>query len=155
MSEIPNPTIRRFGRLTAVAVAICALALISGCGEDTESQSSAPPETVTEEKTVTEEAPVAEEDPSEPSESSVSPSEDEGGGGGRITVPDVEGKDHQLAQDTMQAAGLYMLEEEDATGQGRALILDRNWTVVEQDPPAGTEVSEDQTITLRSKKDDE
>jgi beta-lactam-binding protein with PASTA domain len=70
-------------------------------------------------------------------------------------VPDVVGEDHQLAQDTMQAAGLYLLDEEDATGQGRALIVDRNWTVVEQDPPAGTKVSENQTITLRSKKDGE
>jgi hypothetical protein len=65
------------------------------------------------------------------------------------------GLDHQLAQDTMQAAGLYNLSEEDATGQGRLLLYDRNWTVVSQDPPAGALVSEDQTIILRSKKDDE
>ena len=45
--------------------------------------------------------------------------------------------------------------EEDATGEGRLLLWDRNWTVVEQDPPAGTAVTEDQTIILRSKKDDE
>ncbi len=55
----------------------------------------------------------------------------------------------------MQAEGLYSLAEEDATGQGRLLIVDRNWTVVEQDPPAGTKVSEDQTITLHAKKDGE
>ena len=55
----------------------------------------------------------------------------------------------------MQAAGLYSLAEEDATGQGRLLLYDRNWTVVSQDPTAGTLVSESQTITLRSKKDDE
>ncbi len=70
-------------------------------------------------------------------------------------MPNVVGKDHQLAQDTMQAAGLYNLAEEDATGQGRLLILDRNWTVVSQSPPPGTMVNEDQTITLRSKKDHE
>jgi beta-lactam-binding protein with PASTA domain len=75
--------------------------------------------------------------------------------GGKIRVPNVVGKDHQLAQDTMQAAGLYNLSEEDATGQDRLLLWDRNWTVVSQDPPAGTLVSEDQTIILRSKKDDE
>jgi hypothetical protein len=66
---------------------------------------------------------------------------------GKVRVPNVVGKDHQLAQDTMQAAGLYNLSEEDATGQGRALIYDRNWTVVEQDPPSGTLVTSDQTIT--------
>jgi hypothetical protein len=78
-----------------------------------------------------------------------------GAGGGDITVPDVVGKDHQLAQDTLQAEGLYSLDEEDSTGQGRILLWDRNWTVVRQDPPAGTKVSEDDTITLYSKKDGE
>jgi hypothetical protein len=74
---------------------------------------------------------------------------------GQIVVPEVVGLDHQLAQDTMQAAGLYALAEEDATGQGRLLLWDRNWTVVSQDPPAGTSVSADQTITLHANKDDE
>lgn len=74
---------------------------------------------------------------------------------GCITVPDVVGKDHQLAQDTMQAAGLYVLDEEDATGQGRVLLLDRNWTTVAQKPAAGSCVSEDTTILLSAKKDDE
>jgi hypothetical protein len=50
---------------------------------------------------------------------------------------------------------VYNLDEEDATGQGRLLIIDRNWTVVRQDPPAGSKVSEDEKITLFSKKDDE
>ncbi len=72
-----------------------------------------------------------------------------------IVVPDVVGGDHQLAQDTMQAAGLYLLDEEDATGQGRMLILDRNWTVVRQRPAAGSCVSEDTEILLSSKKDGE
>lgn len=72
-----------------------------------------------------------------------------------IAVPNVVGMDHQLAQDTMQAAGLYSLDEEDATGAGRMLLFDRNWVVVSQDPPAGTSVAPDETITLRSKKDDE
>lgn len=139
-----------------LAVVLGCLTFVAGCGSDSNSEPAAETQTVTEEKTVTEEEPAAEE----PSESdSDAPSEESsasgGSGGGDIKVPDVEGKDHQLAQDTMQAAGLYNLTEEDATGQGRALILDRNWTVVEQDPPAGTLVSEDQTITLRSKKDEE
>jgi beta-lactam-binding protein with PASTA domain len=72
----------------------------------------------------------------------------------RIAVPDVTGMDHQLAQDTMQAAGLYMLDEEDASGQGRMLLYDRNWTVVRQSPRAGARVSERRTITLFSIKDE-
>jgi hypothetical protein len=75
--------------------------------------------------------------------------------GGTIEVPNVVGVDHQLAQDTMQAAGLYVLQEEDCTGQDRVLLWDRNWVVVSQDPAAGTAVGEDATITLCSKKDDE
>jgi hypothetical protein len=73
----------------------------------------------------------------------------------RIRVPNVVGMDHQLAQDTMQAAGLYMLAERDASGQGRLLLYDRNWTVVRQSPKPGARVSEERTITLYSIKDDE
>jgi PASTA domain len=78
--------------------------------------------------------------------------EDSAGG---IEVPNVVGVDHQLAQDTMQAAGLYLLQEQDCTGQDRFLLWDRNWVVVSQDPPAGSVVNEDATITLCSKKDGE
>ena len=148
-------TIKTWGLLAAV---LSALVVLAGCGEDS-GGSDTEVQTVTEERTVTEPAPAAEE-PSEsesdsPSEESSASGGSGGSDGGNIRVPDVEGKDHQLAQDTMQAAGLYNLSEEDATGQGRMLILDRNWTVVEQDPPAGSMVSEDTTITLRSKKDGE
>jgi hypothetical protein len=55
----------------------------------------------------------------------------------------------------MQAAGLYMLLEEDASGQGRMLILDRNWTTVHQKPKADACVSEDTEITLYAVKDGE
>jgi len=80
---------------------------------------------------------------------------DAGASGGGIVVPNVVGADHQLAQDTMQAAGLYLLDEKDCTGQDRLLLWDRNWVVVSQDPAAGSSVSEDTTITLCSKKDGE
>ena len=76
-------------------------------------------------------------------------------GGDCIKVPNVVGKDHQLAQDTMQAAGLYSLAEEDASGQDRMLLLDRNWTTVKQRPKAGKCVSEDTEIMLSAVKDDE
>lgn len=69
-----------------------------------------------------------------------------------ITVPDVSGMNHQQAQDTMQAAGLYNLREVDGTGQGRALIVDRNWVQVGQDPPAGTRVRPDTVVTLTAVK---
>ncbi|ONI86348.1 hypothetical protein ALI22I_26415 [Saccharothrix sp. ALI-22-I] len=68
------------------------------------------------------------------------------------TVPDVVGMVHQSAQDTMQAAGLYRLREEDATGQNRVLVLDRNWTTTAQDVAAGQVVPCDTEITLLAKK---
>ena len=69
-----------------------------------------------------------------------------------IEVPDVVGLDHQLAQDTLQSAGLYNLVEEDATGQGRALLFDRNWVVVRQAPAAGSKVDAGAQVLLESKK---
>lgn len=80
---------------------------------------------------------------------------DQTSGGGGIVVPDVEGLDHQAAQDALQGEGLWSLDERDCTGQGRLLLFDRNWEVVSTDPPAGTPVSEDTTITLCSKKQSE
>jgi beta-lactam-binding protein with PASTA domain len=67
-------------------------------------------------------------------------------------VPKVVGVNHQLAQDTMQAAGFYYLTEEDASGQGRLLLNDRNWVVVSQSPAGGTTAALDTKILLRSKK---
>ena len=40
--------------------------------------------------------------------------------------PERERDDHQLAQDTLQAAGFYMLEEVDCSGQDRMMLWDRN-----------------------------
>lgn len=68
------------------------------------------------------------------------------------TVPNVVGRNHQAAQDTLQAAGFLKLLEEDATGQNRLLINDRNWVVVSQRPKAGSRVPLGTTVTLRSKK---
>jgi len=135
-------------KLTCAAVV--ALAALSGCGSDETA------ETVTEEKTVVERPPaetvttaVKEKPRPKPAATPVESAS------ATVTVPDVVGENHQYAQDTMQAAGLYNLEERDATGQDRLLLWDRNWVVVSQDPPAGSEVSEDATITLSAMKEGE
>lgn len=73
-------------------------------------------------------------------------------GGGSITVPNEVGENHQAAQNAMQAEGLYLLVEKDCTGQGRLLLYDRNWVVVSQEPAAGSQASEDDTVTLCSKE---
>ncbi|MBE1496681.1 beta-lactam-binding protein with PASTA domain [Amycolatopsis lexingtonensis] len=69
-----------------------------------------------------------------------------------VKVPDVSGMNHQDAQDAMQRAGLYNLREVDGTGQGRALVIDRNWVQTGQDPAPGTEVPADAVITLTAVK---
>ncbi|WP_370946381.1 PASTA domain-containing protein [Amycolatopsis sp. cg5] len=69
-----------------------------------------------------------------------------------ITVPDVTGMNHQQAQDTMQAAGLYNLREVDGKGLGRALVVDNNWVQTGQSPAAGTKVAADTVITLTAVK---
>ena len=134
-----------------VAMIATAAFALAGCG-GTASDSAPAPQTVTvieeaspqqpETVTVVEKTAPAEPELEEPADS------------GSIEVPDVVGSDHQLAQDTLQAAGLYSLDEEDATGQERLLLWDRNWIVVSQHPPAGTMVTADETILLSSKKID-
>ncbi|WP_232376459.1 PASTA domain-containing protein [Amycolatopsis aidingensis] len=79
----------------------------------------------------------------------------EDSGTAALAVPNVVGMNHQQAQDTLQAAGFYRLQEVDATGQGRMLLWDRNWRVVSQTPAAGSAAAPDTTVTLRSKKANE
>lgn len=52
-------------------------------------------------------------------------------------LPDLTGAQLQSAQDRAQSAGFGNLSSEDATGQGRAQVWDRNWRVCSQEPKAG------------------
>jgi ABC-type phosphonate transport system ATPase subunit len=72
-------------------------------------------------------------------------------------VPNEVGRNHQKAQDDLQAHGFYNLREKDCSGRDRMLLFDRNWKVVRQSPHAGTRVSTRHAITLCSVKysDDE
>lgn len=133
----------------AAVVSLTVLAMAGCGGGDTETKTVTVQESAEAAETTTVVVTETEKTEPEPEEPEPEPE------AGEIVVPDVVGEDHQLAQDTMQAAGLYNLSEEDATGEGRLLLFDRNWVVVSQDPPAGTRVTSDQTITLRSKKDGE
>jgi hypothetical protein len=65
------------------------------------------------------------------------------------------GVDLQLAQDTMQASGLYALRSHDATGQARSQVLDRAWTVCDQNLIGGTKVAADQLIDFGVVRDEE
>jgi hypothetical protein len=52
-------------------------------------------------------------------------------------LPDLVGKGLQSAQDTAQAAGFFNLTSHDSLGRGRNQVLDRDWKVCFQTPPAG------------------
>ncbi|TCO64505.1 PASTA domain-containing protein [Actinocrispum wychmicini] len=67
-------------------------------------------------------------------------------------VPDVVGKNREDARRTLQASGFYNFTDEDATGRGRMIIVDRNWQVVSQEPPGGAALDPKQEVLLRSKK---
>ena len=70
----------------------------------------------------------------------------------RRTLPSVVGVNLQAAQDTLQAAGFYLISDRDATGQGRFQVFDRNWVVTRQKPEGGRKVSIDTLIVLYAKK---
>ncbi|MBX6390658.1 MAG: hypothetical protein IRZ08_16965 [Frankia sp.] len=70
-----------------------------------------------------------------------------------VVVPDVVGNDLQSAQETLFPP--LRSTSIDATGQGRLQMWDRNWVVVRQDPPAGTQVPELTDVKLYVVKEGE
>lgn len=69
-----------------------------------------------------------------------------------FVVPDLTGMNLQLAQDTLQSLGSYLIDQEDASGLDRIQVLDSNWQVCSQSPPAGTMVPVEAVILLASVK---
>ena len=70
------------------------------------------------------------------------------------TLPNLVGQDLQAAQDAAQDAGFYALDDQDASGQNRLQVMDRNWTVCSQEPKAGTHPT-DTPVVLYAVKDTE
>ncbi|MGP3635765.1 PASTA domain-containing protein [Streptomyces sp. 24-1644] len=70
------------------------------------------------------------------------------------TLPDMAGRELQAAQDEAQEAGFSNLGSEDALGQGRAQVWDRNWVVCDQDPEPG-EADPEQLVTFTVVKTEE
>jgi PASTA domain-containing protein len=128
-------------------VLLCGVAalLLAGCGDDAKSQDGDVKSTTSSTATTTTTAPTATTTASTATSGTTAAA-------AKITVPNVVGKDLQLAQDTMQAAGLYHLTSHDSTGQARLQVLDRNWLVTDQTPAAGSRVAEDQLIDLGARK---
>ena len=61
-------------------------------------------------------------------------------------MPDVVCMDLQAAQDEIQDHGVFFSKSEDATGQGRRQLWDRNWVVVAQSPAPGEEIGEGEAV---------
>jgi len=133
-----------------VLALLCLPLLISACGAPSDEVSNEAAATTTTAaapvpETTTTAAPSTTSPSSPESQAAAAPPE-------RGIVPNVVGLDHQLGQDTMQGAGFYYLREEDASGQERLLVNDRNWYVCSQSPPGGTEASTDDQVVLSSVK---
>lgn len=64
----------------------------------------------------------------------------------RVPMPAVVCMNLQAAQDLIQTAGVFYSRSEDATGQGRKQVVDRNWVVVAQTPAAGALIDEGDAV---------
>jgi hypothetical protein len=70
----------------------------------------------------------------------------------KFVMPNLVGMNLQLAQDTLQAKGSYVLDQTDYKGLNRIQILDSNWKVCKQTPNAGKSVPVSTVVTLASVK---
>ena len=128
-----------------------AAVMLAGCGEDKKSQGGGVSSTTGSTATTTTAAPSPATTAS--TTTTTAPTATSGTTAAAMTaLPNVVGKDLQFAQDTLQAAGFYNLTSHDSTGQDRLQVLDRNWTVTDQTPAAGSRVAPDQLIDLGARK---
>ncbi|MEV0171222.1 PASTA domain-containing protein [Streptomyces sp. NPDC050803] len=138
-------------RTIAAALAAAALLALTAC-EGTNDTSSNKPDTASQDTSG-----QTMQDTDTTGAGTDAPADDAGAGEAEsetATLPDLVGLDLQAAQDEAQAAGFYALDDQDATGQDRFQVLDRNWTVCSQEPAAGTHPT-DTLVTLYAVKDTE
>jgi len=69
-------------------------------------------------------------------------------------MPDVVCQNLQDAQDEIQRAGVFFSRSDDASGQARSQVIDRNWVVVAQTPAAGESVGKMEAILSVVKTDE-
>jgi beta-lactam-binding protein with PASTA domain len=69
-------------------------------------------------------------------------------------MPDVVCMNLQEAQDEIQDHGVFFSRSEDASGDDRRQIVDRNWVVVSQFPAAGSPIGERDAILSVLKHDE-
>ncbi|MGH3877361.1 MAG: PASTA domain-containing protein [Actinophytocola sp.] len=134
----------RSTRLTALGLFCCLCLPVTACTTE-EPLEPLPP--VAESASTSAETP-----PANPAPEDSGDGADPAGPGTTAALPDVVCMDLQAAQDAMQAAGYYNLGSDDATGQGRQQLVDRNWVVVGQSPAAGARPEQLAPIQLSAVK---
>ncbi|MCT7356006.1 PASTA domain-containing protein [Streptomyces sp. 15-116A] len=139
-------------RYTIGALTAAVLFTLTAC-EGTEATGTSKPDTADQK---TDDQATADTEPGTDTETTESDTADDADAGTAETaeLPDLVGLDLQAAQDEAQAAGFYVLDDQDASGQNRLQVLDRNWTVCSQEPEAGTHPTDTQ-VTLFAVKDTE
>ncbi|MEU2909313.1 PASTA domain-containing protein [Streptomyces massasporeus] len=137
-------------RTTAAALAAAALLTLTACeGSDTTS-SSKPDAAAQDTNDQTKQEPT----PADTAGTDTDTSDTDTDAAESAELPNVVGQDLQAAQDAAQAAGFYVLDDQDASGQKRLQVFDRNWVVCSQEPEAGTHLT-DTPVTLFAVKDGE
>jgi hypothetical protein len=72
-----------------------------------------------------------------------------------LEMPDVVGMPLDEARQVLRDAGAVLIDRQDATGQGRTVLLGKNWIVCEQTPEAGEEASKIASVVLFAVRTDE
>lgn len=130
----------------ATSVAIAATATITACS----GQSTPAATTVTHTSTVIVTQPaatsaIAEPAPVDPTPPAAVPAT----APTNWTMPDLIGRNLQLAQDEIQritANAIFYTSSTDLTGKSRNQIMDRNWQVCSSTPPPGSTITKDTSI---------
>ena len=144
-TDVMSQRLRR--GLAAVALSTVPV-LLAGCGGSTPAPATV---TVTEKE---DDAPTAAEPTRPDASDSDRASQSQAPAAATAVMPDVTCMNLQLAQDTIQDAGVFYSRSEDATGRGRRQVLDRNWIVVSQTPEAGATIGEGDAILSVVKSDE-
>ena len=135
-------------RTIAAALAAAALLTLTACTSTDSTDSSKPDTSTRDTDDRTDQDTATTRTSPEPSVSTTDAAPE------TATLPDLVGQDLQAAQDEAQAAGFYVLDDQDAGGQDRLQVFDRNWTVCRQTPGPGTHPT-DTPVILYAVKDDE
>ncbi|MFH8582261.1 PASTA domain-containing protein [Streptomyces zaomyceticus] len=118
--------------LAAAVTAVLAAVALAACSP--ESSDPAPAQTATTQPTTA--APTTEPTPAPETTEPTEGATEEAPAAETAEVPDVVGMNHAEAQSLLRSKG-FMVNEEDASPEGRMILNNSNWKVCSQDPQPG------------------